>query len=393
MPLFFALFLALTSPATAEDNGARRLSAAAPKQGLPAGWRVILLSGKNEPGMRRAVWWKSGDVREGSLPEALVEPGLSAENVPASSQSRVALEEALLTVDLARRLNGGNAPAYAGFLARTGKKLSCLSSHPDDAAAAWPRFKSAVAAELAFDLGDKPAGLERFKSMIFSTYDPGGALSKSTMFVPLNKAWFQTDARLKKYYADKFLGGGFDVRIEGGASGEGLSPNEKDPEDAFTAYKKTLFALRDHLATLGDAKISGSPEGKWLAGLDEGAFAGIRRMIFVHERTWERIGSVEQWAEYIPVDQSFPGLKPNYLLSVLIHEINVNSHDPFFLPSDTHLPKEDSDARRASVAAKGIAELKDPLALRAFMGLEPFLGSVYLGIYADRLAAAVPACR
>ncbi len=385
----------LPGPARAED-GARRLSAAAPEQSLPAGWRVVLLPGTNAPGVRRAVWWKSGNVHEGNLPATLVEPGLAADDVPAASQSQVALEEALLTVDLSRRLNQGGAPAYAGYLARIGMKLSCLSSHPNDAAAAWPGFKSKVAAELAFDLTDKPGELKRFKTLIFSTYDPsgsGGPLSKSTMLVPLNKAWFMTDTRLKDYYAKKFLGGGFDVRIEGGSSGEGLTLNEKDPHDSFTAYKKTLFRLRDYVAGLGDARVAGSPEGKWLAGLDEDAFAGIRRMIFVHEHTWERIGSSDLWADYIPVDQSFPGLKPNYLLSVLIHEINVNSYDPSFLPSDTHLPKEDSYSRRASVAVNGLDELKDPLALRAFMGLEPFLGSVYLGLYADRLAAAVPACR
>lgn len=182
---------------------------------------------------------------------------------------------------------------------------------------------------------------------------------------------------------------GFDARIVGGDSGEGLGESADRGPSSFHAYKARLLALKALVAK--DASAT-SPEGRWLASLDETSFVGVKRFIFIHEKTWDLEESGRRWAGYIAIDQSFGELRGRGVLSVLIHEINVNSFAPQFLPGDTHYDEELSRAAWAS-AGKGLPDLADAEKRRAFFGLNPFLGTIYLGYYADRLALAAPACR
>lgn len=378
----------LSGPGTVSDEKGKPVA-------LPAGTRVIVLPGPRLPGKVEVVAWKGGKAVDGEVDEGLVDPPAAA-TVSDAAEARMFLEEASLTGALASALDKGLAPDYTAFSRRLAAKLLCLAGKPAEVEAQWPSFKKGVAKELAFDLADKPGELARFKKIIFGVLDPvvgDRRMSDETMLIPLNKAWFTAHPRLADYYKRNYLGGGFDIRIEGGNSGEGVTRRPGKPDESFDGYQKTLLATRDFARGLKDPAVEATPEYRWLDGLSEASFEGIRRFIFVHEFTWGKIGSGRLWADYIAVDQNFPGLPANDLLSVLIHEINVNSDNPAFLPADTHLDPSSSIVAWKKIADEGLAPLKDPAMKRDFFGLNPYLGAIYLGWYADKLSAKIPACR
>jgi hypothetical protein len=72
----------------------------------------------------------------------------------------------------------------------------------------------------------------------------------------------------------------------------------------------------------------------WLKKTGQTGFKNYERMIFISPNTWQANSKDSPWAEFIPVDQTLGGLNSDYLRSVMIHELNVNS--PNFLATDTH---------------------------------------------------------
>ena len=92
-------------------------------------------------------------------------------------------------------------------------------------------------------------------------------------------------------------------------------------------------------------------------------------MIFVHEFTWDETAQKDQFADYIPLDPQLYGVEPLPLLTVLIHELNVNSFE--FLYQDTHLAQEDIQRARQNGASPSSY---------FFMGRQPLLALVYLDL-------------
>ena len=100
-------------------------------------------------------------------------------------------------------------------------------------------------------------------------------------------------------------------------------------------------------------------------------------MIFFSPKTWTNNSLSSKWADYVPVDQSLGGLPSDYLLSVMIHEINVNSRN--FLSSDTHSERENSIILRDCVKKNGASALAlDPITLQKVFGYNPQIAVVYL---------------
>jgi hypothetical protein len=139
------------------------------------------------------------------------------------------------------------------------------------------------------------------------------------------------------------------------------------------------FILKSNKENLLD-----SQEMKWLQAQRKFAYNKYKRMIFLNPLTWERNSLTHPWADYIPVDQSLGGLKSDYLLSVLIHEMNVNSDG--YLATDTHNPQEDNFALWECLKNKGIAEIgSDPTSKQRAFGLNAQLSVVYLKMILGQL--------
>lgn len=360
-----------------------------PEVSLPTLTRVVVLPGKTPPGLVAVVLWRKGNLTEGYLPVKALSPDQTAALDLGAEEVPLFFEEARYTLLLAAGMDRGSEPSYTAFLQRLTKRFFCLAAAPGAVSMNWADFKKEVAKEFFVDAADKVAAQEKLASIIFSVRDPPvgkATLKDGTMFVGVDKPWFLSSPKLAAYYDGAFAAQVGDRRMDGD-SGEGLTG------DGVSDYKAALLKLKAFVAGLNDPELVKTPEYRWLQGLSDEKFKGIVRLIFIHEETWDKIGSGAFWASGIPVDQSFAGVKSHHILSVLIHEINSNSTLPGLLPEDTHLSKEASVALWRTVANQGLGALKDAGDQRKFFQLNPFLGTIYLGYYADKLAKYVPACR
>ncbi len=356
---------------------------------LPTLARVVVLPGKTPPGLVAAVTWREGALREGYLPVKALAPDRTAALDLGAEEIALFFEEARYTLSLAAEMDRRFEGDYTAFRERLTTRYFCLAMAPGVLATRWAEFKKAVREDFAVDAADKVAAQEKLKDLVFSVHDPPAGkatLKDGTMLVGVSHSWFRSTPKLAAYYDGGFAARVGDRRLAGD-SGEGLTG------PGLQTYKDALLELKTFAAGLKDPALSKTPEYLWLQGLTEEKLKGVERLIFIHDETWGMIGSGALWASGIPVDQSFAGLKSHHLLSVLIHEINSNASLPGLLPEDTHLSKEDSVALWETVAGEGLGALKDARKQRAFFQLNPFLGTIYLGYYADKLAQYVPDCR
>jgi hypothetical protein len=353
---------------------------------LPGTQRVVVLPGKPPKG-----WVWIGTWSEGKAATGLVEAAaFGAGDASRPEDERLAFaSDVEAAVKLAAGLDRGYAPDFTAYRSKLRAKAVCLAPALK-AGTGWEKFKKLDAAGLAVNLSDKPETLRRLKAFVFVGFDPkaptGRTLSEETLVVPLSAQWFRTRAPLNDYYKREFANGKWDARIVGGGSGEGISG------DTMLDYQKRLLALRDFAKGLGDKSVEAAPEYAWLMGLSEQAFKVYKRMIFIHEYSWDYVPG-QGWADFIAVDQSFGPVQGHPLYSILIHEINVNSGSPQFLPADTHLPASDSKASWERVAKEGPAFLAEPAEAAKFLALNPLMSAVALGYHLDALARASGACR
>ena len=218
------------------------------------------------------------------------------------------------------------------------------------------KFKNKIDSQKLSDF----EAIQYFDKIIEKTYSPIDVQSKSkktysqtTVFVPLSKTWFEGHPKLLDFYNknSEELG-----RMEG-HSGEGVQNWRNQPEmNYFNKSKKVLFALRDLILTIGvtqtlqtplvplkkdcepqlsefEKYLISTPETLWLSKLSEDYFKDKERIIYIQDLTLENHFS-GPFNSYIPTDQSLGCFPSNNLLSVMIHELNVNSVD--YMPDDTH---------------------------------------------------------
>jgi hypothetical protein len=190
--------------------------------------------------------------------------------------------------------------------------------------------------------------------------------------------WVESHPDLLKYFKENWeKAPDFDCRICQGESGEGVS--RFSPQ--FTKVVEKLKSLREFLKLHPDASLRSSAEFRWLEELDLRLEKGIDRFIFISKETWN--SKSRGWQDYIPVDQSLGPFASDPLLSTLIHEINVNSTDPFFLPGDTHSSYSKSlqlwQCSWDDVSFTDEVNHSPTLQAQA-LGYQPFLGVVYVAM-------------
>jgi hypothetical protein len=196
---------------------------------------------------------------------------------------------------------------------------------------------------------NKVETLENFTNTIFSIFNPELFNSttnrlknyqKNTLFVPLSEDWFNSDPALAAHYKGKWLTNGSLSRFAGG-SGEGIYV-----EDDVNTMKLALLNLKKIVI---ESSVRNTPEGTWIEKLTNNDLSEITRMIFVHNDTW-RYDKNNRYAEGIGLMTGTSFFQPPPLLTVLLHEMNVNSNDmhndnmPFFPRSDTHTSIDNTQA-------------------------------------------------
>jgi hypothetical protein len=214
------------------------------------------------------------------------------------------------------------------------------------------------------DNSDKVGTLQRFTDAIFSVFNPSNltgnhTYKNSTLIVPLSVDWFMSDNTLKAHYKRVWLSSGALNKISGGAehsSGEGISDVQESKED-FELIKTELLRLKE---IARNTSASNTPEYLWLNQLTEESLNFIKRIIFIHDGTWN-YESGRRYAEGIALLSTIGGFEPPPLLIVLLHEMNVNSGSGtasmlFFPQGDTHIPPEDTQRIWQGCISKSVFE-------------------------------------
>ncbi len=346
------------------------------REKLPSGTRVIRLEGN------RVLYTAAGPsgslLREGVLPEEAFtgRAGCTQRADIPSKDSFVA--EARLSIELVRSLYPNSNPQFMGLLPQLERRLEKIQKMSkvdfEKFAADWQKSISA-------GNDSRVIRIERLQSMLSSSYNPtetsGKRLFDETLIVPISREWFESIPELRSFYQTQWLGSGYDIRIANGASGEGVVGG-----DGYLQMRELLEKTRQFVSQSADPRIRDSAEASWLrqklpSSQDAGNKSGPKRLIFFSPPTWTADSVSEPWAEYIPVDQSMGGLGSDYLLSVLIHELNVNSAN--YLSNDTHSDPESTDLLLSCIAAHGVGALRqDAESIRLALGLNPQISVIYL---------------
>ena len=340
---------------------------------LPAGLNVVRLSKHDQS---QILFHFEGQVQEGLISRAAFDGKVGCAEKRNNPNLGAFSEEATFQLDLAKKINPHSNPYFDRAVKELGQSLELKKISPRQFLSIEKRWKQKVSkAQL-----DKVKQVQHFKNMIQNVYDPSHILD-STLLVPLSRQWFESEPELSQFWQQTWIDSGFDLRILAGASGEGVSfdPTKSDFENESFLQMESLMEATSHFIQneAQNKRLKQSPEAKWLVNQMNYGFKNYRRMIFFSPKTWTNNSLANKWADYVPVDQSLGGLASDYLLSVMIHEINVNSHN--FLSSDTHSEKENSILLRNCVKKNGASALSlDPITLQKVFGYNPQIAVVYL---------------
>ncbi len=186
------------------------------------------------------------------------------------------------------------------------------------------------------NLNDKVTTLATYTDTLFQIFNPqsnGKTYKETTLFLPLSEDWFNSSALLKEYYQKVWISNGELNRFIGG-SGEGVYVDSQ-----LVEIKSALLKLKDFVS---ETAVSNTSEGLWLASLTAENLSTISRMIFISTNTWH-YDYTQKYAEGIALVNTVGIIQVPPLLTVLIHEMNVNRFSMPFFPRDTHIPDYDTE--------------------------------------------------
>ena len=347
---------------------------------LPAGIKVAKLeASSSDPTLIKVIVWYQGQHREGYVDRVAFDSTKSAfENNPHAVEVFIqdaehAIARARSRMQFTLKDIEGNIKKYPQFadtyqkqkqtfLENNAQFITLVAGLTRDIEACksgkiqlTPEMLKTLDQEHVQSMGkgqNKVERLQNAEEAVHGAYNPKApdkkAHADTTFLIPLSKEWFYSHPQLQMRYESKWASHGALNRL-GGGSGEGTSL-----KDEIQHILAELMELRSLVAGL---PIMESPEAQWLANLQSSHFSSVRRVIFMHEKAWN-YGANDQYAEYVALDESFGPLRPDPLMTILIHEMNVNTDDLAFTPSDTHLSPGDTKSAREEVNTSGLDKMK-----------------------------------
>lgn len=350
---------------------------------VPAGLKVIRYK---KSGRDRIIFHLDGKIREGLVDEKAFTGEKTCPQKEEIPKAQAFYEEALFQLNLAKRIHPKANAYFDQTIDELLQKIYKSRQDPN----AFSEIESKWKEQINKISSNKVERVQNFQAMIKKAYDPKSnsenKTSDTTLMVPLSVEWFNSTSELKTFFQKTWLNSGYDIRILSGGSGEGVSyyPDKSDStNESFLQMKSLLEKTAEFIKkSAKDPDFKNSPEARWLENLPQLASSKIERMIFFSPNTWNYQSENNKWAEFIPIDQSLGGLPSDYLLSVMIHEINVNS--PNFLASDTHAPEDETRKLRQCLSQYGIDELgQDSATLERFFGISSQIEAIYLKAILD----------
>jgi hypothetical protein len=343
------------------------------KEKITAGLRVVKLDSKH------ILYYSGNELREGEISEEAFSGKKDCSESERPSK-KAFLEEAKMSLRFAEEIKANTQPSFNQEIALVKKKLRLVEKMSEEEfqklAASWNQ-------RLPSESLSKPERLAKIGDLISKAYNPiqnrGKKLFDETLLVPISQEWFNSNPKLKSFYQKEWLDSNLDIRIRGGASGEGVTKTTDTPTegDSYQEMVGLMKKTNEFISKSNDPELTQSPEALWLKKNFNDSTANAHRFIFVHPETWHASTEKSPWAEYIPVDQSIGGLKTDYLTSVMIHELNVNSEH--FFPQDTHSEMTTSSNLVGCVKKNGVKDLdQSPANIQKVLGLNPQISTIYL---------------
>jgi len=392
-------------PSSMQDLAHPPIARISRAKGVPPYSRVVILgdaSSNASSHVVRVLYADEKSVHEAEIPKSAVLK--TGERVSTRDELDAFLREAHFQIKLARGLQQQNrVPDFGRMLDRVESSLACIEKNRarlDDTR--WNAFVDGAKSSFLPVPENRPETIERFVDQFYRALDPKAKgrdgvvhdLRSRTLYVPISMKWIDSTPELKRYFEKSWVGSqpAFDLKIRGGDSGEGISQYGEAHPSEMDFYLSKLVEMKNAILKMKNPALLKTPEFQWLSKIDASATQKYDRMIFIHQNTWDSEST--GWQDYIPVDQSFGPVAANPILSVLIHETNVNSIDPGFLPKDSHSPAQNSWAIWGCVG-KTVSLEKINSSIESqyqAMAIEPQLGSVYLGMWVPKLAQAAD-CR
>lgn len=351
---------------------------------IPAGLRVVRLSKEIQ---NEIIFHYKGELYQGQIESLAFEGVPNCKEKEERPNIEAFYEESLYQLTLARDLNPKGNPFFDKTVSDLIKEFQTSPFNQYQ----FNKLQRLWTKKIEITDKTKVDQIQRLKSLLSSSYDPlntnGKSIYQTTLIVPLSRSWFESDPELSAFFKKIWVDSKWDIRIIAGGSGEGVSyyPNQSDETNESFLQIKSLLEKTTHFIEkeAKNKNLKNTPESIWLTHLIKSGFSSYERMIFFSPKTWTSNPEVTKWADYVPVDQNLGGIKSNYLLSVMIHEINVNA--PNFLTADTHAEENETMALRTCIMKNGIENLKkDPKTIERLFGYNSQIAVLYLKMMMDQ---------
>jgi hypothetical protein len=346
---------------------------------VPAGLRVIKIGDE-------IIFHLNGELYQGKVDPAAFNGHDKCSQKVERPSLEAFYEESLFQLSLAKKLNPDSNPFFNKSNDALIENLKRRVIDQNE----LMRLEKKWHQKLTIGKLDKTVQINLLQSMITSVYDPESShdkkTSETTLIVPLSQEWFESDPELKAFFNNTWIHSHYDVRIMAGESGEGVSYDAGKSDETNSSFlqmkslmKKTNEFIQNEAK---NKKLKNHPEAQWLSNVFKSDLTQFERMIFFSPNTWKNDPQIVSWADYVPVDQDLGGFESSYLLSVMIHEINVNT--PHFLMTDTHAPKNETMFLRNCVMTNGLEQLKkDPKTIERLFGYNSQIASIYVKMILD----------
>lgn len=231
------------------------------------------------------------------------------------------------------------AEYYSGELKITGKKLRSLNKKDEDL------LKSGGE--------NKPRTIEKITQRLYEINNPAfddKQYSERVLVVPITASWMS--AYVPEFYKNVWLTNPDASNTHIGGSG--------DVANDATLTQEIIGVLRQLNAYVqSKSEARGTPEGKWLRQTFAKDTSGYTRIITVHDESWQTKEN-DMYVSGVPLDNSSGMLKPNPIMSLLVHEMNVVSMgQSSYSMGETHIMRTDTEEAYNEVKSGGLGALNN----------------------------------
>lgn len=228
---------------------------------IPAGTRVMRLSSSADASI---YFYHREKIVSGKMIADESEIRSSCEQNIEGISARAFLDEANLTLDILNKFQKQTTnPFFQSAVQSFTEKINQLKKNKKFNDANLKTVANQLISERNRHSLSKVDRLQYAFDLITKSFNPvldaKGTVSQSTLVVPLNQKWFESNSKLNEFYQQSWIGSNEDIRIRSGSSGEGIQRDS----DGFK-FMSNLFLKTEAYIQKNIPEVQSSPEYQWL---------------------------------------------------------------------------------------------------------------------------------